>query len=399
MGRPAAVAAAGPSAMAPDRRPMNLLILGDGPEERRWAEAVARSSTQRVVAAHPGLPGLPLFKDLDGALAAEGVEAVVVGGPDELRAEGLRRAAAAGFPCVVLHPPGPDALPYDAVALSGFEAGAVVVPDLPGRLHPAFEALRRAVDGWPGLIGPFRELRYERAVGPGEGGLRSHAFARAVDVVRALLGEVAQVTATGDPPEAGPDPTDGLVVQVRAESARRAEVRLRAAPKPGDGRIEVVGEEGTLIFEHAPDWSGPGRLYALVGDRVEPLDREGAAGFDPRLAILDALSLPIGPTLLDGTRAMEAASAVGRALRRHRTVDLHHEEVSEAGNFKTIMISTGCLLLAAALVILPIALAGQAIGIGATRYLAYLIPPALVLFLVLQFLRLGIREAKGPRPS
>jgi myo-inositol 2-dehydrogenase/D-chiro-inositol 1-dehydrogenase len=102
-----------------------------------------------------------------------------------------------------------------------------------------------------------------------------------------------------------------------------------------------------------------------------------------------------GPSLNDGTRAMELSEAVVRSLRRGRTIELHYEAISEEASFKSIMTSTGCTILLAALVILPLALAGPALGVNGTIYLAYLIPPVLVLFAVLQVLRFGIRKESG----
>ena len=50
------------------------------------------------------------------------------------------------------------------------------------------------------------------------------------------------------------------------------------------------------------------------------------------------------------------------------------------------------MILIATLLILPLALAGPALGLNWTIYLAYLIPPVLVVFAAVQFLRLGIRK-------
>src|SRR5262249_21708225 len=83
---------------------------------------------------------------------------------------------------------------------------------------------------------------------------------------------------------------------------------------------------------------------------------------------------------------------VVRSLRRGRTVELHYEEVSEAGTFKSVMTSLGCLVLLAALALMPLALTGPALGLRWTIYLAYAIPPALVLFVALQALRFAIRD-------
>lgn len=376
---------------------MNFLIVGDGPEEFAWAQTLLGHPEHRLAAACPGFKGLPDVPggpDFDAALAVPGVDAAIVGGGPELRAEALRRVAGAGLPALCLHPPGPDADAYYQVALSRQETGAVVVPDLPARLHPGVATLRQALES--GELGPFREIRYEGAAGDQGTDLLGDAFPRVVDVVRALLGEVAAVTTTGDPP--GDRPTSSLVVQLRGPAARRAEVRLWAGP-PEPSRLVVVGSEGSITLEHDPSFLGVARVVRRPSRGVATV--EELAVFDPSAAILDALAdaaagRDVHPDLLDGTRAMEVAEAARRSLRRGRTVDLHYEEVSELGNFKSVMTSLGCLILFGALLMLPLALAGPAFGQRWTVYLAYAIPPALVLFALLQVLRFAARGAPTP---
>lgn len=374
---------------------MNFLILGSGPEEWAWAQSLLAHPEHRLIAACPGfaaLPDLPGGRDLDGSLAINGVDAVVVGGDDELRAEGLRRAAGSGLPAIALHPPGPDADPYYQVALSKQETGAVVVPDLPARLHPGVAELRRALaEGGPGRR---RAIRYEAAVGPEDGGnaLLAMTFPRVVDVVRALLGEVEAITATGDPP--GPRPSEGLVVHLRGPGERRGEVRLWAG-SPEPARLIVSWADGSITFEHDPALLGPSRLVRRAAGQADAVD--DLPPWDPKAAMLaafaDALAgRPAHPDLTDGTRALELAAAAARSLRRGRTIDLHYEEISEAGNFKTVMTSAGCLLLLAILVVLPLALAGPAIGLPGTIYLAWALPPLLVVFVMLQLFRFAVKR-------
>src|SRR5579884_1253876 len=103
MGPTGGAAGAGRSGGRP--KAMMFLILGDGPAEWAFAQAVAGHAAHRLGAAYPGFkarPDWPTAGDLDGALATAGIEAVVVGGDPGLRAEGLRRAAAAGLPAIVL---------------------------------------------------------------------------------------------------------------------------------------------------------------------------------------------------------------------------------------------------------------------------------------------------------
>lgn len=371
---------------------MNFLILGDGPEERAWAAAVAATDAHRLVAAYPGVPGAPPSRDLDDALATSGVDAAVVGGPPDFRAEALRRAAASGLAVVCLHPPGDDSEAYYQVSMSRSETGAVLVPDLPARLHPGAALIREALACED--LGPFRGLRYESPVGPDGGDLVRHEFATAVDLVRSLVGEIGAVTATGEPP--GERPTESLFVHLRGAGPLRAEVRLWSGP-PEPARLTLLGASGTLTLELPPDLASASRLV-----RRDPDGSDSATdlpAWDRRAATLSVLADALSgrdahPDLADGTRAMEVSEGVARSLRRGRTVELHYEEISEAGTFKSVMTSFGCLILLAILLALPVALAGPPLGFGWTIYIAYAIPPLLIAFVSLQLLRFAIRERR-----
>src|ERR1017187_6621650 len=108
---------------------MNVVILGNGDEELEWARWFLEQDDHRLDASFPGFtePGLEVVRranDLDDLLARQGIDAAIVGGPIELRAEYLRRCAAEGLAIVCLHPPGADSEPYYQVALSRAETGA-----------------------------------------------------------------------------------------------------------------------------------------------------------------------------------------------------------------------------------------------------------------------------------
>jgi myo-inositol 2-dehydrogenase/D-chiro-inositol 1-dehydrogenase len=381
---------------------MNFLILGEGGEELAWARHLAGHGQHRLLAAFPGFKGWsapseepkepePVIPaDFDAALALAGVEAVVVGGPPEFRAEALRRVAAAGLPAICLHPPGPDSEAYYQVALSREETGAVIVPDLPARLHPGVQRLRQAIE--EEAIGTLRGLRHESPAEPGLGpsDLVRHDFPRRVDLVRALAGEIEAVTATGAPGEE-------LVVHLRGPQSRRAEVRIWAGPNE-PVRLIASGAEGSLTFEYDPEFHHPARLIHRAASGTETTTEYDP--WDPREAILAVLDDALArreahPDLLDGTRAMELAEAVVRSLKRGRTVDLHYEEISEAGTFKSVMTSVGCVVFLSALFMMMVAMVGPALGFGWTLYLVYMIPPALIGFMLLQVFRFAIRERRG----
>lgn len=376
---------------------MNFLILGDGAEEHAWARAIERHAEHQLWAAFPGFADFADVarpRDFDDALALAGVEAVLVGGDIEVRVEWLRRVAAAGLPAICLHPPGDDSEAYYQVALSRAETGAVLVPDLPARLHPGVTLVRRALEN--SELGLFRGIRHESSAGPSDGDLTRHVFSRTVDLVRSLLGEVEAVTGTGDPP--GQRPDQNLVVQLRGPETRRAEVRIVAGPAE-PARLIVSGDQGSLTLEYDPTLTGQARLVRRTSSGEQSVTE--LEPWDPHAAILGVLTRSLAgsdarPSLLDGTRAMELAEATARSLRRGRTVDLHYEEISEASNFKSVMTSTGCMLLLGIMVALPAALAGPALGWNWTLYIAYAIPPLLVLFMLMQSLRFAVRESQPP---
>ena len=248
-------------------------------------------------------------------------------------------------------------------------------------------------------LGAFRGIRHELPIPPGDGDLARHALPRVVDVVRALLGEVEAVTATGDPP--GERPTESLVVQLRGLEARCAEVRLGTGPGE-PARLVVAGAEGSLTLEYDPTFATPARLIRRAPAEGETVTSLG--DWDPHAAILATLAEAIAgrdthPNLLDGTRATELAEATVRSLRPRRTVDLHHEEVSEEGTFKSVMTSFGCIVLLGILVILPAALVGPALGFPWLIYIAYAIPPALIGFIFLQLLRFAVRGHADSLPK
>jgi predicted dehydrogenase len=385
---------------------MNVVILGNGDEEIDWAHWVLEQNELRLAAAFPGfsetgLDVVPRARDLDDLLARPGIDVAIVGGPIEQRGESLRRCAAEGLAIVCLHPPGADSEPYYQVALSRAETGAVIVPDLPLRLHPGVVALREALNS--GELAPLRGIRLE-AVSESEGvDLARVVFPRLVDVIRALLGEIAALSATGDPP--GDHPDLELIVQLRGAEMHRAELRIRSG-QASTNRLVLSGATESLTLEFDPMLDQPAVLIRESGS--EPPTRQTVEPWCPHEAIFSSLlvasgkrdaAVPPGPTLHDATRAMELAEATARSLRKGRTVDLHYEPISEESSFKSVMTSTGCMLFIGSMLVLPLALAGPPLGLGWTIYIAYAIPPLLVLFVILQTLRFAVRKSEPDQPA
>ena len=141
--------------------------------------------------------------------------------------------------------------------------------------------------------------------------------------------------------------------------------------------------------------TAPARLVRKFASGSEEVTELGP--WDAKAAILRALEeagpdREPSPGLLDGTRAMELAEAAARSLRRARTIDLDYEEMSEVGNFKSVMTSVGCGLLVAAILVMAIAAAGKNLGFEWAVYLPWVLPPLLVVFALFQLVRYGIKR-------
>ncbi|WP_165222402.1 hypothetical protein [Aquisphaera insulae] len=387
---------------------MNVLVVGDGPEELVWGAWFSSHPDHSLLGILGGylasrVVNARFVADLDEGLALARLDLVIVGGPILARGEALRRCAAEGLAVICLHPPGDDSEAYYQVALSREETGSVIIPYLPLRLHPGVAALRAGREN--GEIGTVRALRHEISVEETDEDMARHIFPVAVDPIGALLGEIDSLTASGDPP--GTTPELELLVQLRSTGGDRAEIRIMSGPSEAF-RLTLAGTLATLTLEYPSMIQGTSRLIhrSLSGPEESVTE---LPSWDPRAAIMQVLHEALalreepgrrapGPSLRDGTRAMELSEAVVRSLRKGRTIDLHYEEISEEAVFKSIMTSTGCMLLLSILVVVPLALAGPAIGIPGSIYLAYAILPALVLFALFQFLRLGIRTGRHLSP-
>jgi myo-inositol 2-dehydrogenase/D-chiro-inositol 1-dehydrogenase len=297
---------------------------------------------------------------------------------------------------ICLHPPGPDSEAYYQVSLSREETGAVIVPDLPLRLHPAISLVQGILT--EGTLGKFQCLHLEIPVrNPDEDPIRE-TFPQVVDLARAIGGEVEAVWAIA-PPKGERSRTD-LNVYLDMVGGSQSQVGIWHHPSDPQ-KLTVCCSSGTMIFEYDPDFSQPSRFElrpANSNKEVREFDAWDShdAIYQVLLQSLDTRQVPAkelpSPNLDDGIRAMELTEAIVRSLRRERKVDLHPQPISEEANFKSVMTSTGCLILIGILFILPLALSGNALGIPGLAYLSYLIPLMLGIFLVLQVLRFAVRN-------
>ena len=296
---------------------------------------------------------MPAPRDLDDALARPGIELVIVGGPIESAGRGR---CGAPRPRARHHLPAPAGRRFRSVLPGRPEPGrdrgrhrprpAASTPSRRGRAPPG---------SWPPASwARFAACGSSRRPWTRESTWPASSFPRLVDVVRALLGDIEALTATGDPP--GDHPDLELVVQLRAADARRPSSASGPAPSSRPAS-PFRASTGSLTLEFDPLFRATRPLDPRASSSPERHDE--LEPWDPHEAIFSVLTAhaaadvgpdPPSPNLHDGTRAMELAEATIRSLRRGRTVDLHYEPISEEASFKSVMTSTGCVIFLAALV-------------------------------------------------
>lgn len=384
-----------PPALKVLSRFMNFAIIGNRAGERAWADRILSSADHRLIAAYPGfddLPDVPCGDSLEAAIGHDGVNAAIIGGELEEREPALARAAVAGLRVLCVHPPAEFADPYYAVELGRAESGAIVIPNLSGRLHPGIVRLRDLIAEAVRAGDRALVVRYE---GSSTEPLIIQ-FSRCVDILQALIGRVDALSATADPPGASIAECTRLSVHLRGKLSGEAELTVSPARTAGL-TLKCSSFEAKLAFD--PDEPEPAGRVAIRRGLLE--EHRDFPAWEPKARLLEVLSAAAAgedarPDLTDGMRSLELAEAAVRSLKRGRWIELHYEQVSEAGAFKAVMTSWGCLILAFAIIALPVALVGPILGFNGTLFAAYAVPPVLVLFLALQLLRF---LARGPEPQ
>ncbi len=288
---------------------------------------------------------------------------------DERRLEQLRKLVQDGVPMLVAHPVHSSMLAYYELDMIRRETDCLMTPFLPARRHPLavrFKDLLDQPDTSP--LGRVDQILLERAVAARSKSNVLAEFARDVDLLRFLGGELPQLLAMGSPGTTGDGEFAAYTnLGVQMTGAENRSVRWWVAPVDEfrGGRLTITGDRGkaTLIMPPAPSvW----RLELRTGG--EPAVEE-ASSWNAGAAALDDLRTTLADRQQpsrwpDAARAIELADTIDRSLKKGRTIDLYEQEYSSAATFKGIMSGVGCGLLL-------LALAGMFIGAVAANMLKH----------------------------
>lgn len=398
---------------------MRLGVLGWDDTVRMVAEAAVAAGDAIVGAAVDqdvalsNLPVRPPRCDWERLLDAADSDAILVArhGWDDTRADVLRRLVQAGRPVLVAFPPTLSMLWAFEIEMIRADTGCVIVPYLPGRLHPFIGRLRAEVESCLAGTSPFGAadaISLERPLADQSRASVLEAFAVDADLLRLLAGEPSRLATIGGR-------LDGAALAaltVECGGSMQIPSRwqsMRAIAGRTSARLSLVAERGSIVVEMPP-------VAASIGGTVPvewTMTREGVTerlAFTPAVRMLDVLRRSVdrqGPseaaTWPDAARLVELAETIPRSISRARAIDLHQEEFSELGTFKGTMASLGCALVLAALMTLLVATlvaglareSGWEFGERVAAAWPFLVLGTLAIFLLLQLLPFLISSQRG----
>jgi predicted dehydrogenase len=433
---------------------MRFALLGNHPDGVEMTSALVASGRFQLAAytapvAEPLLrawgEGARKLHDLEEVLADPQIELVIVAGVEANRPAQLRRALQAERHVLAVHPS--DRTPeiaYEAAMIQK-DTGYVLLPLLPDALHPAVAGLKRLLSGpekgeaTAPALGEPRLLEMTRPPPPAGQGTDPGAERKPTfpgwDVLRALAGEIAEVSGFAAREEVRADET--VLVCGRFERGGLFQMTFARADDHAC-RLVAHGSRGRAELFFPQGWRGPAFLSYRDADG-EPRE-EAWPAWDPWTALVAQLDSALagrgpasraGPTpgvsaasttvgagapvreglprrlsWEDEIRCLELDEAVRRSVERRRSSTLEYQEASEEVGFKGTMTLLGCGLmwvLLTAFVVLAVVAQGVKSsksgleeylpqGVGAATCVGVVFGLPLALFLLLQLLRLLTRK-------
>ncbi len=336
----------------------------------------------------PVLAKLRQFTAWESLLETSQVDAVIVArGPDaDLRAEQLRKLVQVEQAALVAHPVVDSMLVYYELDMIRRDTDAVIVPALADRLHPAVQALLEIVrQGEASPIGRVEHLVMERCLPTPDKQAVDRQFARDVDVIRAIAGEMTRLGAMAGAP--GTPNYATLGVQMHGPQGIDARWSVVAVQDTRGAKITLTGTRGRVTAELTTQ-DAP---WTLETQTVDTPQRQEFAGWNWTNAALDQFVAALegrqtSVDWVDACRAVELTETIARSLQKSRTIELYYEDYTEDATFKGMMASLGCGLLMLTLLLLVLVGVGEQMKVPYLGVWRYLVVGVLGLFLALQLL-------------
>ncbi len=318
------------------------------------------------------------------------IDAVIVarGTDQDLRAEQLRKLIQVEMPVLASHPVVDSMLVYYELDMIRRETDAPVVPELAQRQHPAIGTLAEFVrQGEASPIGKVEHLTIERCVAAPLKENVQKQFARDVDLVRAVAGDMTRLGAMAGQPA---DPNfASLGVQMSGPEGIDARWSVVPIHSSAGAKLTLTGPRGRATVELEEDGL-PWTLEILSGDHSE---KKEFANWDAAATSLGELAAIIDgrqptPDWVDACRAIELTETIDRSLKKSRTVELYYEDYTEDATFKGTMASVGCGLLVLTIFVMALAGVAEQMKIPHVGVWRYGLLGVFVIFLLVQLIML-----------
>jgi predicted dehydrogenase len=345
-------------------------------------------------------PRLRAIETWESLLTGQLADVVVVARSkyEDLRAEQLRKLIQTSVPVLASQPVQDSMLVYYELDMIRRDTNSLVMPYLPERSHPAVQIVHSLVaQASNSPLGAVQQVIFQRRQSSPEKRAVANQFARDVDVIRAVAGDMTRLGAM-----AGAQQTEnyaGLGVQMTGPAGVSARWSLEPLHGEPGALLSVLGANGkaTIEMRHG---AAPWALELTAHGKT---DRQEFPDWDPPAEALDQLASAlqggrVEPDWVDAARAVELAETIERSLRKSRTIDLYYEDYTEQSTFKGLMASMGCGLLIFGLLVMGAVAIGDLMGLPAQKSWAYLLAGGMGIFLLLQLLMLVFqREPQGQK--
>lgn len=373
-------------------------------------------------------PETPFVREWESILDGDLADVIVFSEPrgsfldvPEVRAEQLKKSAAAGIDLVLFHPACDGLLGYELEMARSTSHGRIITA-CPTIEHPTLRQLLAAMQD--GHVAGVEQVIVERSGEAASRGAVLRRFAKDAMLLRELFGSPAKLSANGPAPET--EDWSGLAVLLTIPEGPAVRWNLdptgavsgmRMTIIASSGRSQIVldagEEEGVFMLGGASHTARRDEAWADEVWRRTSEPREGEA-------------LEEDANWLGACRDLDLAAALQRSITRGRVVELKVDRATEAANFKGVMSAWGCLLILGVLLFFAVWSVVGALQLtwtnGVTeatstistdpskvkiesnlswRYLpVFVLAAALLGFLGLQFLQLIIRpKAKADAPE
>lgn len=375
---------------------MRLALLGSDDEVVALARA-ARAAGHELTWCGDMLPAhvadlallRPPSDEWETLLDDKFVDGVIVGlgaaSPD-LRLEQLQKLVGNEIPVLITQLPVDSVLPFHELDMLRREKRSLVQRYHPEKDHPWIAKLAESCSEPNGELGAVHQISIERRLKNTNRRVVIAAVARDIELLERLSGNLTSVSAFG----ATGDARQMAGLSVQFIGPLEIPVRWSIAPI-GTSRLVLNGEQQTLAVELADyphPWKADGPSQWLGAPESYDAARNAINSFASSIVARDRGESAEADSNWDSaTAAMEVADVVELSLQKGKTIEVHHQQLTEELAFRGTMSALGCALLLTWLVGVVVAgIVGDAFGFPLARLWPFFLVGTLALFLLIQLL-------------